>query len=290
VGYGEGPHIIALTLIPLAIIALRAALRRRSYSRAWIAAIAVAVVPLTNWIGAAALAVTVLAMLLALPGGRLPYTFAKAAVVGGLAYALASPWLPPSSIVDIQRNAQLVVGHYPMAGSQFLYDGLLLAVVAGVWVLFRKLRVSEILRFSTLYLLLMGGITFSGPWFGTYAVPQPERYHLEMEMGVVLFVVFAFAALCRRLPGGLRLTVGLAVFALLITQTTNARAFALRQIQPVEIQKTVEYEIARWFSDNLPGRRVFVEGSTRFWLNVFSDNPQIGGATDQAIVNTTSRK
>jgi len=58
------------------------------------------------------------------------------------------------------------------------------------------------------------------------------------------------------------------------------------QLPAFDITKTVERTQALWLGSHYPGQRVFVTGSTRFWLNAFADNPQLGGGFDQGRSNT----
>jgi hypothetical protein len=56
VQYGEGPHIASMTLLPVAVCLLAAAYERKRPAWWFAAALGLAAVPLTNWLGAAALA------------------------------------------------------------------------------------------------------------------------------------------------------------------------------------------------------------------------------------------
>lgn len=283
--YGEGPHIIALTLIPLALAALCWASRKPGVLRLWLAALAVASVPLTNWIGAFAFATAVLVLLLSLSGKACWRIWLLFATVGALAYALASPWIPPSSVFDLQHNAQDVVGSYPMGADQYIYCGVLFAIGLLCYAALRLLRASRVVQFAAVYFVLMAGLTVSRPLYGTHAVPQPERFHLEMEMAVVVLVVFALHGLARRLPSTWKTALVVVVCLGIVFQSFSYRNFARHNIRSGEIEKTVEYQVAAWFRENLPGGRIFATGSTKFWLNVFTDNSQLGGAADQSITN-----
>jgi hypothetical protein len=42
-----------------------------------------------------------------------------------------------------------------------------------------------------------------------------------------------------------------------------------------------EYTSARWIDANMGGRRVYATGSTGFWLNAFTDTPQMAGCCEQ---------
>src|SRR5262249_17244306 len=88
--YGEGPHIAAMVLLPVAIGMLHVALKKR---RPWYwvgAAVAIASVPMCNWLGGMALAMGVAAYLMAgmQPAAALP----RIGALGLYAYALVVPW------------------------------------------------------------------------------------------------------------------------------------------------------------------------------------------------------
>jgi len=58
-----------------------------------------------------------------------------------------------------------------------------------------------------------------------------------------------------------------------------------------DIASTVEYRIGKQLSEiTKPGERVFLSGTTAFWLNAFFDIPQVRGGVDRAAVNSEWRK
>ena len=282
--WGEGPHVMAMTLLPLAVVALSAALKKPSPVRVYVAAIALASVVLTNWLGGLALAAAVVAYLLSRYAGSLRM-WAMAMGIGVLSYALVSPWIPPSTLLAIRRNAQVVEGTYPVTWSQIGYLLVALAALAIAGFLLRKAEARPVVQFSVFFLLLMAAQALSGEWFAIYIFPQPERYHLEMEMAICLVTAFA----CEKIVAGSsrrpRLAALFVGFCLVVAQWRNYRDYSTKLIQPVDIEATVEYQMADWLDKNLPGRRVFVPGSESFWLNAFADNPQLGGGFDQGISN-----
>ena len=282
--WGEGPHVTAMTLLPVAVLALSAALRKPGPVRVYVAAIALASVVLTNWLGGLALAAAVVAYLLSRYAGSLR-TWAMALGIGVLAYALASPWIPPSTLLAIRRNAQVVVGTYPFTGSQLGYLAVALGALAVLALLLRRVEARPVVRFSAFFFLLMAAQALSGEWLDIYIFPQPERYHLEMEMAICLVAAFACEKIVVGSSRGRRLAALLVGFCLVAVQWRNYRDYSAELIHPVEIRSTVEYQVANWLDKNLPGRRVFLPGSESFWLNAFVDNPQIGGGFDQGISN-----
>ena len=285
VAYGEGPHITAMTLLPLAVLALHTALSRRRPAPVYLAALALAAVALTNWIGTFALAVAVFSYLLAYIDRRRIAVSVAAGGIALLAYALASPWIPPSTIAIVASNAQHIVGSFPFGVIQVVYISLLVVAAVVLRVLLKRAGCPQWLQASALFLLFTSTLTLSWAIGDIYLVPQPSRYHLELEMVLVPVLVIGVAGLARRLPQQVRV-VGLAVCLLLAAfQVANYRRYARWLIQPGEIESTVEYQTARWLEENLPGTRVFAAGSTQIWLNVFSDSPQLGGGFQPGIVN-----
>ncbi len=282
VRYGEGPHIASMTLLPLALLALHWALRERRPLPVYAAVFGLAGVVLTNWLGAFALAAAVLCYLLVAWDEKWIRNSAAAAGIGLAAYMVAMPWIPPSTLADVRRNAQQVVGSYPMGIPQMLGGIALLAALGLMWRILRARRVNPVAQFGAYYTLLLGGMVLAWHWGGAYIMPQPGRYHLELEIGMILLLCFALAGL----PGRWR-TAAIAVLVVVAAaQTIGYSRYARRMIEPVAIESTVEYQAARQLSSRVPpGARVYVKGSTQFWWHAFSDNPQLGGGFDNGIAN-----
>ena len=59
--------------------------------------------------------------------------------------------------------------------------------------------------------------------------------------------------------------------------------FSRALIHPVEMTDTVEYRGARAAKKVTKAGRVFAVGPPSYWLNVFTDLPQAGGGTDEAL-------
>ena len=279
--YGEGPHIAALTLLPLAILMVDLALAKRQGIYFSGAVMALAAVALTNWLGALALALGIAAYLLARLGTR--RDFLLLAAMGAAAYALAMPWLPPSTIAVTQFNARVFVGDY-----HAVYQTLpqwLAVMTAGLAVL--KLAAHK-LPVGLQFALFFGGltclITLSNAWYGAAIVPQPARYHLEMEMALAaLAAVVGYEAL-KRWPRA-AMVAGVVLAILLLPALKTARRSARGLITTIDITKTSEWKTAEWLNKNWPGERVTVPGSTSFWLTAFSDVPELDGGFDQGITD-----
>jgi hypothetical protein len=210
---------------------------------------------------------------------------AVAAGIGLYAYLLASPWIPPSTLATIRRNAVGPAGPYPLAWWNLAGLAILVAVLAIVDIQAKRMRVPSFARFGILFSIVMGTLVVLAYWLGFSLVPQPERYHLELEMGLILAVVFVVGPLLgRALAPAL---CGLAAFGGF--QLFTYRVAAQEMTRPIDIQTTTEYRVARWFEANIPNRRVYVPGSIGQRLLAFTDTPQLSGGFDQGVTNSTIR-
>jgi hypothetical protein len=283
--YGEGPHIAALALIPFALAALDLAIEKRRPVFYAIAALLMAAVALSNWLGAFGLALGVLAYVIAKFRVEV---WMRIAAVALLAYALACPWIPPSTIRDIRYNAQFV-GDFRHVYERFpLYAGAGLIALACVKFVLR--RRPKPLQFALFFALLTAGVTLSAEWFGILIVPQPQRYHLEMDLALCIAAAILIQRLVvDRLQPRARIAAIFVVLALCVWPIRLDRRYARRSIHPVNVETTFEYQMARWFSDHIGTGRVIVPATVSYWLNAFSDTPQLGGGFDQGITNRTFR-
>ena len=287
--YGEGPHLTSLCLLPLAIGLLHVALSRR---RPWyyvMAGLAIAAVPLSNWLGAMALAFSIAAYLLSGFHERWPAVWLRTAGLGCFAYAVAMPWMSPATIAVIRANAPRVANNFESNTAQRIS---LAAVTAGfllaAWAMARW-KVAPATRFAALVLYLFGFTALGRYWFRLSLVPQPERYHLEMDIAfwvLAAFVVWPWVAeRAVRIPRRAAWSMGIAAALACLALAVHQRRAANEWERPIDIRATIEYKTARWLDVHLPGERVFATGTIGFWLNAFSDAPQITGGFDNGILN-----
>jgi hypothetical protein len=271
------------------LLGLDLALSKRSPLWYVIAAISISAVALSNWLGAFALTIAIFAYLLAQSAtGDVWKPWLTTLGLGALAYALVCYWIPPSTIRDISYNARTVGGDFGQTYTMlplFLTAGLLAAVLLKYAM--HRFKVSAPLQFSLLFALLMGAIPLAAEWFKIALVPQPERYHLEFDLALCLAAVLAFRAFDRRIPGRFKAPLAGALMVLSIFPARLDRRFARRVVKPVTISETVEYQTAKWFDGHVQAGRVLAPGTISFWMNAFSDTPQLGGGFDQGIVNRT---
>lgn len=283
--YGDGPHISSLTLIPLAIIALDVALEKKRPVFYILAALGMLAVVLTNWFGAVALPIALIAYLAARPATPGKVWLATLGI-GFYAYLLALPWIPPSTLAAIRTNSQWAGGAFKITAQHLKYLGLGLIVLAFLRSACERLKLSAIVRFALFLTVPMTAIVLASVWFDIAILPQPERYQLEAEMGLALLAVFSLRPLAARM-GRREIAVALLGFFLFcFFQTRHYRHFARYMDRPIDIHGTIEYQAAEWFDHNLKGQRVFAPGSVGFWLNTFNDTPQLSGGFDQGLTNS----
>lgn len=287
--YGEGPHITSLAILPVALLGLHLALSKRTPIWYVIAAVSFSAVALSNWLGAFALTIAIFAYLAAYSATPAAWKmWLRTLGLGALAYALACYWIPPSTIRDVSYNARTVGGDFGQTYTRLplCITAALLATALLKYALHR-LKVSAPLQFSLLFALLLGAIPVGAEWFKINLVPQPERYHLEFDLAICLAAVLVFRAFDHKISDRFKMSLAVALMVLSFFPARLDRRFARRVVKPVTISETIEYQTAKWFDTNLHGGRVLAPGTISFWMNAFSDTPQLGGGFDQGIANRT---
>ncbi len=283
--YGEGPHLTSLMFLPLAIALLHVALTKRRPVYYVLAGLALASTVLSNWIGAFALALGAGAYLFAGFEARPARQWLTAAGLACYAYAVALPFVAPSIVATIRANAPLVGGKFESGPT---HVALVAVFAAGFLVLawaMRRARLAAAARFGILFLYATAFIALAGYWFHFSLLPQPQRYHLEMDLAFWLAVALVAAPFYQRLPRRataiLVCAVAVAAVPIWIYQLHRARGME----KSVDIQTTAEFRVSRWLGEHLPGRRVFAPGTVGFWMNAFGDTPMLNGGFDNGMRN-----
>ncbi len=282
--YGETPHNVALSLVPLAWLLLARHWDAPGPRRFAAAAAVIAAIMLSNAFGMAV--ITASAFLLWLAIGyrtwddrrtwqRLAWTCAVLLV----AYLLICRFLPPWLLREAAIYAPTLDGDYrhgwwPLAP--------LLAAV--LWLILRRIS-SPIVRFAALFTGWFGGVVALWSVTRIGLLPSAHRYALEAEAGFCLLASFGLYPLWRRLP--VKAAALIAIAALGFMGQTDYR-FARQWIRPANITQSVVYREASWIREHLPDRRVMASGDAEFWFNLFTDNPQMA-AGHEAAANPVER-
>lgn len=275
--YGEAPHLLALTLLPLALLFLRrAAVRKDGWSFVW-AVLSCSAVVLSNAFGALTIGLGALCAGLALNSG-----WVRIVAAGITSWCLSSPWLTPSLIGLIRENAFSNRGQYSAGSATQIATALLPALLVVTWWLTRRSEVYA--RFLWLFGLWMCAFPVLFHAAGVTLVPQAHRYQLEMEMALCMAGGAMFGQLPLKSGKWRPALTGLAAVPV-VFQMVGYLNFAHRQIRPFEIEKTAERAVARWIDLHLPGQRVMVSGGGAWVFNVFSDGPQMSSGHEPTAPN-----
>src|SRR6202034_575266 len=265
VGYADSPHVSSLTLIPLAILALDWALEKRRPIYYVAAALALAAVPLTNWPGTIVLAFAVIAYGLSLGWGNRLRGWALIIAMSALGYGFAIPWAPPSTILTTVADTQTFELVNEFGSHHLLYAAVLILCTLILLRVFSAARVPGYLRFFLLFFFYMAAITLAYYWLGVTLLAQPHRFHLAMEMGCILSLVFVARLLPPR-PPPLRKPVAAAFAIVCVVQFVHYRNYSRELVRAIDMTKTSEYKTARWFDEQMRDSRGMVWGSPDFGL------------------------
>lgn len=285
--WDEGPHMAALALWPLATLSLFRLLETRRWS--WLAGgvLVMAAMVYASAFGATLLALTAICVLGAL-GFRLD-RMALVALAGVLTYLTACAALP-LSLIQIIRNASNYHGHGWTWGSWTT-----LALVGVAWSvaqpwLLRRVADSR-LRFFALFALTTLLMVWLYKFGGRQFVPQPERYKMELAVGVTLAAIFTLRLHWSKLSRPLAGALALLALAVAVEQTVTAGRWGRKNIEEREIAQTIESRLARAVEAHVPpGERVMLSGSMARWLNAFSDRVQFGGGSWSTAPNLAQQE
>ena len=281
--YGEGPNITGLTLGMFALAAIHKAFGRKTPLTTCMAGGAVALVPMVSWPATVALALAIVCYLAALEWEDAAGILRRILIIGLLAFGFASPFAPPSTILGTFAQSNLMdEGPTPGAGRWISFGLMLLCFVAARFLLVRR-KTEFGLRFALLWALGTGWIVVAVSSFGIRMIPYPLRFHVALEIPMVLAATFFGMMLPNR-----RLLVWLILLFCLV-QVFVYRRWLRLNIAPIDITQTAEYQMARWAETHLHGQRIYTRGDFAFWLNVFSDTPQVSGFFDQSLTNPFDR-
>jgi hypothetical protein len=287
--YGEVPHTAALAILPLAILFLYLAWTRPPPIWKIAAGIAIAAVALTNLFGLMTLAIGALCLLLSVNGPRLWRNLATLAGISLAAFCWISPWLPPTVWLTMLASSPRVAGDFTYHWRSIAVVTMLLGGLAILWLLLRRWKAAQHLRFFLLWAFVLAGIALTGIELGVFLLPQPQRYHIDMDLAASLGIVFAAAHALDRVPRRLRLLVAGVAIVILARQATYAISFARHLVGPIDITTTGAYKMARWLDQNRKGQRAMIAGSGCFLYNIFTDNPQMDCGFEPTNPNFVNR-
>ncbi|MGD0497367.1 MAG: hypothetical protein ABSC23_02920 [Bryobacteraceae bacterium] len=278
------PHLMCLTLLPLAVWLLARALEKRRPLDHALAAVTSAGMMTASIFGVVLTAIVAVTVALALGGRRWPFVFLRASLVAVAAYMLASPWQPPSLVIAVRKIAALN-GEMNWSVRGFLALGILLVAWAAVWWASKRYIHEWPMRWMALFGCPAVLIPALDHYLNLHFLPQPYRYQTEMELALSLLIVFASRPLFRLIPGRMRTSVVVALLILAAGQAAEQRRLIKKMVHPVDVTRSIEYRSAKWSEANLPGERIMMVGSMATSLNAYTEEPQMGGQSYSTAPN-----
>lgn len=284
---GENPNLTSILFCLIALTFLALAFRSRRPVWSVLASLACAATAASNWLGALVLALGALALLLSQEDVFEWKRWARAILIAAFAYGVAAPWLPPSTIAAVGRNAPFVGGRFETSPLVYVYVlvGMLLTL-ALLWAL-RATGTSRALRFAAFWSFFLCGAVLPAAKQGIELLPQAMRYHIAMELALALLFVIGGCWFLREALNRPRLARAYPAVLLVLgaVQIPVTWAYARSLVRPGDAARSIEAQTARWVEANLPGKRVFLPGSVSFWADAFGTVTQFGGGFDNGIEN-----
>ncbi|TMF25495.1 MAG: hypothetical protein E6I28_08890 [Chloroflexi bacterium] len=284
VEYGEGPHVLSLSLALLGVAATLRYLRAPSALRLAIAVIALVAVALTNLIGALGVAIFIFGVAIANgPAASFTNKWSGLWKLGLLTVLFSLGWY---SLGFMRAFSQ------PGGGdtASFYLALPIVALVAVIAVAALPLkRLPHGMDVVVLWLFVLSAILVPKQLFGIGIAPQPIRYSLELDAAFAIAVGIALAWAIERVSPRATVrgaAVALATLAFVGIGLPSWLGVQARLAPDLSWQTWSERRVALWLAGNLrPGERAFLTGDHAFWLNVFADVPQVRGGQDFAAVD-----
>ncbi len=284
--YGEGPHILTLILLPIAVLLLHRALTRNRRADYAIAIFGFAAVLFSNVMGVLATLLGVYAYLVTRDQIKL-FDWVKSAFLAVVAYAIVTLWIPPSLTAVISERARLVGGDYTWAYQVApLVFPMIFATALVIAYVLKRLNVESAVAFFIVAFFLFGILALPAYWRHIDFVPMPKRYHVELDMLFPFIVTLSLAALPWKQWPAFAPKVAAGVLVLLAAANFGPlRRQARDLLQPLDITKTSEYKMSQEFARRGTAARVLAPGDVGIWMNDFFEIPQWDGGFVQAIPN-----
>lgn len=301
VRWGEGPHTLSLVFLPLAGMFTDRYLKKKSEERLLLASIFIGLTALTNSLGLFALLILLASFCfsyLAIYPRKKKQTLLKFFVLGVTSLGLISFWYNFDFITNFFSEGKSAFGRY---ASLFPWGWLtaLIGVLIFYWIITKVLKNVGIAVSLIWFLIIFTVVAvyyFSSPpelsELRIELLPQALRYNTEVDMAVSLLggvLLGSFVKVLGKKNRILGVLGGLGVLGIAIVLGIYIQTFiptaTKAASQVVDLQKTREYEIAKWLDshvDKKKGERVFIPGNYGFYLNYFTNVWQHRGGLFQA--------
>jgi hypothetical protein len=276
--WDETPHMLAMALLPLAVVFLALAIQKGTLFRYAGAVATIVAMTLASTFGPIEAAMVSIFLLRVADQRWIKHKIMLIGTLGICAYAMSAFSLPPSLISAV--HAASVHGER-QAWSLASLTALAIAVFGWIvlWQSLRKWSQNRWFQFTVLFAYMASYPPLIETYFHRELLPQPDRYKIEMEAGLALVAVFGLWPLVRKLPRSIGFGLLFLLLSLGAERVVSLRRFAKAILSSVDIKQTIEYRAAVWTQENLRGVRVMMPGSIAQWTNAFTDVQQFSGSS-----------
>jgi hypothetical protein len=283
--YGEGPHMTAVAFIPFALVFAWLALDARRPAAVALAAVFSAAVVSNNFYGATALAMFYPVLVWSFWITRQDKRIVLPAItIPVLAYGLTAFWLVPSYFQVTAANLKYVSEH----GTTWSIWIALAVAIAFALASDRFARGKTVRTWAVFAAgcAIFFSLNVLGNYYFNFRISgEPSRMAPELDMVLILFAATALRWLWNRPRRATRVAAAVVVLAAFATTLGYVRhAWHMFPLWP-DYQSRVEYRVSDWLSKNMPDARTAATGSVRFWFDTWHDLPQLGGGSDQGVLN-----
>jgi hypothetical protein len=275
----------ALALLPIALAASFLAFRARRLRATAVAAICCALVVSHNFYGAVALSICFPILLWSTwITDRNNGIWLGAVAIPALAYGLIAFWLAPSYLRVTSYNLKLVSER----GNTWSIWVALAALAAYIFLTAKWARG----RPNVFYPIFVSGLALffvldvlGNQFFGFRVAGEPSRLMPELDLALILLVVEGLRRLWIHDTAGSRaIALGIVLISFATAIPYARRAWLVIDRDPNYADR-VEFRLPEWMTIHLPGARAMATGSVRFWYDAWHDLPQLGGGSDQGVIN-----
>jgi hypothetical protein len=283
--YGEGPHVTALSLIPFALAFAWLAFERRRPAAIALAGLFCALVVSNNFYGATSLAMFYPILIWAFWITRQDKNIVIPAVaIPALGYGLTAFWLVPSYFKVTAANMKYVSEH---GTTWSIWVGLAFAVAFAI----ATDKLARGKAQHTWSVFAAGSVVFftlnvlGNNFFNFRITGEPLRQVPELDLVLILGAVTVLMWMYSRPAKAFRIAA--AVLVLLAFYTTKGyvrHAWHMFPLWP-DYTSRVEYQVSEWLHQNMPESRIYASGSVRFWFDTWHDLAQVGGGSEQGLLN-----
>ena len=285
VKYGEGPHMTALALIPIALAFAWLAFEARRPVALALAGVFSALVVSNNFYGAISLAVLypilVWSFWITRQDKRI---LLPAAAIPALTYGLTAFWLVPSYFAVTAENMKYVSEH-GTTWSIWIALGVAIAFAIASDK-FARGRPERTWAVFTAGCVVFFSLNVLGNYYFNFRVAgEPGRLAPELDLIYILGAATVLRWLWNR-PGIVPRTAAAVVVVAAFATTLGylRHAWHMFPLWP-DYRTRIEYKISEWIWQNMPDARTLPNGSVRFWFDSWHDLPQLGGGSDQGVLN-----